>query len=163
MLSRAIPHPLLSLVVAGVWVALVNEVSVGSVLFGLLLGVAIPLTTSVYWPGRPMLRRPLRLAEYLAIFLWDILVSNVHVAFLVLFRRGTSLRSSFVAVPLELTTPEAIAVLAGTITMTPGTVSADLASDGSAILVHCLDTGDPAAVADTIKHRYERRLKEIFE
>ena len=42
-------------------------------------------------------------------------------------------------------TPEAIAVLAGTITMTPGTVSADLSADGRALLVHCLDTGDPAA------------------
>ena len=38
----------------------------------------------------------------------DIIVSNVQVAYLVLFRRGESLRSRFVSVPLELNTPEAI-------------------------------------------------------
>jgi multicomponent K+:H+ antiporter subunit E len=66
-------------------------------------------------------------------------------------------------VPVELTSAEAITVLAGTITMTPGTVSATLAADGAAILVHTLDTDDPDAVRDQIKSRYERRLKEIFE
>lgn len=163
MMARAIPHPVLSFVIAGVWVALVNNVSPGAVLLGLALGVAIPLVTRAYWPDAPRLRRPFRIAEYSAIVLWDILVSNLQVAWLVLFRRGASLRSCFVTVPLDLRTPEAIAVLAGTITMTPGTVSADLASDGGAILVHCLDADDPAAVSDAIKRRYERRLKEIFE
>jgi multicomponent K+:H+ antiporter subunit E len=65
-------------------------------------------------------------------------------------------------VPLDLTSAEAITVLAGTITMTPGTVSATLAADGSAILVHCLHTDDPDSVRDDIKSRYERRLLEIF-
>jgi multicomponent K+:H+ antiporter subunit E len=46
--------------------------------------------------------------------------------------------------------------------MTPGTVSATLAADGSAILVHCLHTDDPDSVRDDIKSRYERRLLEIF-
>jgi multicomponent K+:H+ antiporter subunit E len=54
-------------------------------------------------------------------------------------------------------------VLAGTITMTPGTVSADLSADGTAILVHCLETKDADGTARQIKSRYERRLKEIFE
>ena len=65
-------------------------------------------------------------------------------------------------VPLDLRSPEAITVLAGTITMTPGTVSATLAADGGSLLVHALDTDDPDAVRDEIKTRYERRLMEIF-
>ena len=79
--------------------------------------------------------------------------------------RAGRLRLIFVAdeIPLELRSPEAIAVLAGTITMTPGTVSADLSSDGRSLLVHCLDAADPDDVVASIKSRYERRLKEIFE
>jgi multicomponent K+:H+ antiporter subunit E len=68
-----------------------------------------------------------------------------------------------VTVPLDIQSPEAITMLAGTITMTPGTLSADLASDGSSILVHCLDVENADDVVRDIKHRYERRLKEIFE
>lgn len=163
MAARLVPHPILTVVIAAVWVALANQVSLGHVLLGLLLGLLIPWFTSAYWPDRPVIKRPARILEYALLVLWDIIVSNVQVAYLVLFRRGPSLRSQFVTVPLDLQTPEAITVLAGTITMTPGTVSADLAADGSAILVHCLETLDPDATVGQIKSRYERRLKEIFE
>jgi multicomponent K+:H+ antiporter subunit E len=163
MAARLVPHPILTVVITGVWTALVNHLSLGHLIMGLMLGLVIPWFTSAYWPDRPVIRRPMRMLEYALVVLWDIIVSNVQVAYWVLFRRGASLRSQFVTVPIDLETPEAITVLAGTITMTPGTVSADLAADGSAILVHCLETLDPEATARQIKSRYERRLKEIFE
>lgn len=162
-MSRLLPHPILTLVVTGVWILLVNDISLGVVLLGLVLGVLIPLFTSPYWPGNPRIRHPFKILAYIAIVVWDIIVSNIQVAYLVLFRRGDSLRSKFVTIPLEITTPEAITVLAGTITMTPGTVSADLSACGKALLVHCLETDDPEGTVAQIKHRYERRLKEIFE
>lgn len=162
-MARLIPHPHLSVLLMLVWILLANEVSAGVVLFGAALGIAVPLVTSVYWSRRPRIRAPLVVIEYGLIVLWDIIMANIQVAYLVLFRRGGGLRSRFVAIPLDVQTPEAIAVLAGTITMTPGTVSADLSADGRALLVHCLDTGDPAATAAEIKHRYERRLRRIFE
>ncbi|TCT05069.1 Na+/H+ antiporter subunit E [Aquabacter spiritensis] len=163
MRARFLPHPLLTVLVTLVFVFLMNEVTPGVVVLGLVLGLAIPLLTAPFWPGRPQLKAPLVIAEFMLIVMWDIVVSNIEVAKLILFRRGESLRSRFIRVPLDLRTPEAIAMLAGTITMTPGTVSADLSADGKALLVHCLDTGDPEATAASIKARYERRLKRIFE
>lgn len=157
-----LPHPLLTAILTIVWVLLVNEFSWGAVVFGLLLGLAIAKLISPYWPGRPYIRNPMAILEYFVIVLWDIVVSNVQVAYLVLFRRGDSLKSQFVTVPLALEGPEAIAALAGTITMTPGTLSADLSADGRSLLVHCLDTSDPIATVATIKSRYERRLMRIF-
>ncbi len=74
-----------------------------------------------------------------------------------------SLQPAWITVPLDLNTPEAITVLAGTITLTPGTVTADLAADGRALLVHCLHAPDPDSVRDEIKSRYEARLMRIFE
>ncbi len=163
MLARLLPHPLLTLLITLVWVFLANQATAGAVVLGLILGLVIPAVTAAFWPGRPRIYAPLAILEYAAIVLWDILVSNVQVAYLILFRRGDSLDTRYVTVPLDLVTPEAIAALAGTITMTPGTVSADLSADGTALLVHCLETHDPEATVATIKHRYERRLKRIFE
>ncbi|MDO8878071.1 MAG: Na+/H+ antiporter subunit E [Pseudolabrys sp.] len=163
MRERFLPHPLLTGVLALVWVLLVNDFSLANFVFGLLLGLAIAKLTAVYWPGRSRIRNPLAILEYSAVVLWDIVVSNVQVAYLILFRRGDSLKSTFITVPLELTSPEAIATLAGTITMTPGTVSADLSADGRSLLVHCLDTNDPDATVSAIKSRYESRLARIFE
>lgn len=162
MLSRLLPHPLLVIVLAVVWMLLVNDFSWGALAFGLLLGFAMMRLSSAYWPDRARIRDPLAIAGYALIVLWDILVSNVQVARLVLFRRGSTLRSQYVVVPLELRSPEAIAVLAGTITMTPGTVSADLSADGRSLLVHCLETDDPAATVAAMKSRYEQRLLRIF-
>jgi multicomponent K+:H+ antiporter subunit E len=81
---------------------------------------------------------------------------------IILFKPNRHIRSAFITVPLDLTQPEAITVFAGTITMTPGTVSAMLSADGTAILVHALHVDDPDAARDAMKDRYERRLKEIF-
>ena len=160
---RMLPHPVLTIVIALTWLMLVDTFSVGHLVLGLLVGVLIPKFTSIYWPDRIRLRNPAAILGYIGIVLWDICVSNIQVAYLVLFRRGDSLRSRFVCVPLDLRTPEAISLLAGTITMTPGTVSADISADGRALLVHCLETDDPEGVVAQIKSRYERRLMEIFE
>jgi multicomponent K+:H+ antiporter subunit E len=163
MWSRMLPHPLLSLAIAGVWLLLVNEVAPGSILLAVLAGIVIPKLTSAYWPGRPRVRRPLLVLEYLTVVVYDIVLSNIEVAWLVLFRRGASLRSGLITIPLDLRSSEAITVLAGTITLTPGTVTADVSANGRSLLVHCLEVADPPAAVQAIKSRYERRLKEIFE
>jgi multicomponent K+:H+ antiporter subunit E len=162
MLKRLIPHPFLSLTLVFVWLALVNTFTLGHLLLGILFGIVIPMLTAPYWPDRPKIRHPLKMFEYVLVVLWDIVVANVQVAAIILFKRESSIHSQWIVVPLEVTSAEAITVLAGTITMTPGTVSAMLSADGGSILVHCLHTDDPDAVRDEIKNRYERRLKEIF-
>ena len=159
---RWLPHPVLTLVQTVVWMMLLNDFSMGGLLFGLFLGVVIPLITSQFWPARPRIRAYGRAFAYALLVFWDIAVANVQVARLILFRRVDQLHTCWIVVPLDLKSPEAITVLAGTITMTPGTVSCDLSADGRSLLVHCLDAPDAAETVRQIKDRYERRLKEIF-
>lgn len=163
MTAALLPHPALSATIAVVWVLLANDVSAGTILLGALIGVAIPKFTSVYWPDRPRVGRLPMITEYVAIALYDIVVSNIQVARLVLFHRGDSLRSRLMVVPLDLHSPEAVTVLAGTITMTPGTLTADFDPDSHTLLVHGLDVADEAAAVAQIKARYERRLRQIFQ
>ncbi|RYH01301.1 Na+/H+ antiporter subunit E [Salipiger sp. IMCC34102] len=160
---RVFPHPFLTLLLIVVWCLLVNSISYGTVVMGLILGFLIPIITAPYWPNRPPLPKPWLLVSYFFVVVWDILVANVEVALVVLFKPNSRMRSNWVVIPLELRTPEAISMLAGTITLTPGTVSADLSADGTALLVHALDADDPEEVARDIKARYESRLKRIFE
>ena len=157
-----LPHPFLTLLLAVVWTILQNEVSAGMVVFGILLGVIIPWGTSVWWPDTPKGFRLGKMATYSMMVLWDILVANIEVAWIVLTVPNARLKPAWIVIPLDLLQPEAITVLAGTITLTPGTVSADLSDEGHSLLVHMLHTDDPDAVRDEIKTRYERRLKEIF-
>ena len=163
MVRRLIPHPLLSLTLVLVWLGLVNKFTLGNLILGAAVGLVIPMVTAAYWPNRPSIGRPLKIAEYVAVVMWDIIMANVQVAMIILFRREPDIRSHWIPIPLELKSAEAITVLAGTITMTPGTVSAMLSADCGSILVHCLHTDDPDDVRESIKSRYERRLMESFE
>ncbi|HKL54742.1 MAG TPA: Na+/H+ antiporter subunit E [Roseovarius sp.] len=163
MLRKLLPHPFLTLMLIVVWQMLVNKLTLGNLLLGTLLALIIPVITSPYWPNRPHLSSAPRIVEYILVVLWDICAANVQVAYVILFKTNANTQPAWIAIPLDLRTPEAITVLAGTITMTPGTVSSDVAADGRSLLVHCLDAPDPDSIRDQIKTRYEARLKEIFE
>lgn len=157
-----LPHPLLSLALWAAWLMLNNSMSAAHVVLGALLGWAIPLASFHLIDGPwPRLRRPDLMLRLGAIFLYDIVVSNIEVARRVLGPEA-AIRPGFVRVPLDLTDAWAITALAGIITMTPGTLTAEVADDGSYLLVHALHIDDERALVATIKSRYEAPLKEIF-
>lgn len=162
-IRKLFPHPWLTILLTVVWMMLYNTVSLGTIVFGLILGILIPIITAPYWPNRPKLKNFPMIVEYSLVVLWDIVVANFIVARTILFVPNREINSTWVTIPLDIRTPEAITALAGTITMTPGTVSADTSADGRSLLVHCLNDKDTDAVRDQIKQRYERRLMEIFE
>lgn len=156
------PHPLLTLLLVIVWTLLQNSISAGMVVFGLILGIIIPRVTAAFWPERPHGFRVGKMLSYGCMVLWDIMVANVQVAWIVLTVPNSKLKPAWISIPLELRQPEAITVLAGTITLTPGTVTADLSQSGHYLLVHVLHTDDPEGEITAIKTRYEARLMEIF-
>jgi multicomponent K+:H+ antiporter subunit E len=161
-MRKILPHPMLSLMIVILWMLLVNKLAVGSLVMACILGVVIPLITAPYWPGRPKIVHPTEFLRYIGIVVWDVIVSSFVVAKVILFLRPDQIRSAFITIPIDLPTPEAVTLLAGTITMTPGTVTADIASNGRALLIHSLHAPDPDAVRDEIKSRYEARIKRIF-
>jgi multicomponent K+:H+ antiporter subunit E len=156
------PHPLLTLLLAVVWTLLQNDVTSGMVVFGIILGIIIPRVTAAFWPERPRGFRAGKMVSYALLVMWDIMVANVLVAWIVLTVSNARLKPAWIIIPLDLRQPEAITLLAGTITLTPGTVSADLSQSGHYLLVHVLHSDNPDAERDSIKSRYEARLKEIF-
>jgi len=161
-LQRWLPHPLLTLVLVILWMALLNDFSTGGLVVGAVLGVIIPIITSHFWPDRPPIRAYGKTISYVLLLAWDILVANVQVAWLIAFRPADRLNSRWITVPIELQSPEAITLLSATITLTPGTVTSDVSADGKNLLVHCLDAPDVIAEVEQIKTRYERRIKEIL-
>ncbi|MDO8882296.1 MAG: Na+/H+ antiporter subunit E [Pseudotabrizicola sp.] len=163
MLRRLFPHPLLSLLLVVSWLLLVNQFKIGSLVMAVILAIIIPKLTAPYWPNRPPLKHIPAFAAYVLLVIWDIVLANIQVARIVLFMRNENIRSGWLAVPIDLKSPEAITILAGTITMTPGTVTSDMSSCGRVLLVHALHAPDPASVIHDIKTRYEARLKRIFE
>lgn len=168
MLRRLVPRPWTVLWLWLAWLLLNQTTATGHLLLGLLLAGILARYPA---PGKPLLRdpgqrgawqRPVALARLSGIVLWDIVIANLQVALLILGPQD-GLRPRFVWVPIGLKRPKSITLLAGIITMTPGTVSAELSDDHTHLLVHALDVEDADALIEQIKDRYETPIRELFE
>ena len=155
-------RPVGGLVVWLTWLVLNGSVSAGHLLFGALLGCALPALLGGLWPEDLAVRRPLLALRLLPMLLGDIVVANLQVAVRILGPEA-ALRRAFVWLPLDLRNRYAISTLAAMVTLTPGTVSGDVTPDRRWLLVHALDAPDAPALVAGIKHRYEAPLAEILQ
>lgn len=160
--ARWFAHPVLSLLVAAAWLLLRESAAPADLLWAAIFGLLIPRLLHRFL-GAPTRPRALGAAVRLAgIVLWDIVVSNLTVARIVLDPVSNP-KPAWVPVKLDTTHPTAITLFATIITTTPGTVSCVVDEVRGEILVHALDCDDVAAAAAQMKQRYERPLMEIFE
>jgi multicomponent K+:H+ antiporter subunit E len=139
-----------------------NTFSLGHILLGTILALGIPLLTEPLQTQQMSVKRPLKLIRYILVLKWDIVVANLAVAKLIL-GPTKSLQPGFVAYPLNLTGDLPITLLASTISLTPGTLSAEVSKDKKWLYIHALDLPSEQALIDEIKQRYETPLKEIFQ
>jgi multicomponent K+:H+ antiporter subunit E len=159
---RWFPHAALSAFMLLLWLLLANDVSVGQILLGSILAWLIPWLTQGFWPESLRLRHPLVLVKFMLVVLWDIVIANLVLAVRIL-GPVNKLQPAFMQVPLDIQHEFTITLFASTISLTPGTVSADLSLDGRYLLVHSLHVTDIDAAIAGMKQRYEAPLKEIFE
>jgi len=158
---RWFSHPWLSVLLAVSWLLLQHTLAPVHLISAVLIGLVVPRLLHGFLP----IMAPVRLLpalRLLAVVLWDIVLSNFVVARLVLGPMSRP-RPAWVTVPLALTHPTAISLLASIITTTPGTVSCTIDEQRRHILVHALDCSDPAQMAADIKARYEGPLLAIYE
>ncbi|NLN00125.1 MAG: Na+/H+ antiporter subunit E [Campylobacteraceae bacterium] len=155
-------RPVLSLILWVSWLLLNNTTDPGHIVLGAILAILIPWFTSDFWPGEVRVKNFKVLLKYSFIVLYDIVVANIVVAKQVL-GPNSALKPDFFEVPLDITNPMGISILASTITLTPGTVSADLSPDKKTLKVHALHLEDVQAEIKSIKDRYEAPLMEVFE
>jgi multicomponent Na+:H+ antiporter subunit E len=101
-----------------------------------------------------------RSALYFAYLGWEIILSNLAIAWLVL-QPKPKLDPGIIAIPLSVHTDLEIMTLASSITLTPGTISVELgrtAQGRPALFVHALVVGDPGKMRAGIKDGFERRI-----
>ena len=92
-----------------------------------------------------------------------IIVSSIQVAGYVIAPK-LKLDQGIVAIPLAAHTDLEIALLASSITLTPGTLSVDVGRDAAGqrvLYVHNLVMGDAEDVRKTIKQDFERRILRV--
>jgi multicomponent K+:H+ antiporter subunit E len=161
-LRTVLPRPALSVLLLLMWLLLNNSIAFGQILLGCVLAVGIPHLAPRRHTAPLSIKAPARFIAYIGLVLADMIRANFTVARQVL-GRNSALKPHFFDVPLDLTHPIAISLFAGTITLTPGTVSCEIDASNQFLRVHALHTDNPIDEIHTLKQRYEARLSQIFQ
>jgi multicomponent Na+:H+ antiporter subunit E len=100
---------------------------------------------------------------YILLFLWLCLIANIDVAYRVLNPK-LPIRPGIVKIHTNLKNPIAIAALANSITLTPGTLTMDVTEDGD-LYIHWINvvTEDIEEATKIISSSFEKILVKIFE
>ena len=164
LLKRLVPSPLLTLALLCLWLLLNRSVSPGNIVLGAIVALAIPLLTAPLRPLPVRIRKPLTVLRLGITVMIDTTLSNIAAVRVLLLRQDRRRHpAGFVHIPLDVRDPNALAVLAMIVCITPGTAWAEIALDRSMLMLHVLELDDPEGTARLVKERYERPLMEIFE
>lgn len=149
-----------NILLAVVWAAITGSFAPQNLAFGFAVGFLV-----MFFGRRvigsanygPRLLRAISLALY---FLWQLVLSNVRVAYDVL-RPNLTLRPGVIAIPLDAYTDAEIVLLANLITITPGSLSLDVSADRQTLYLHVMHFDDPEEVRRSVKDGYERRILTV--
>lgn len=160
-MRRWLPHPVMSVALWAGWLVLQQSLAVGTLIVGAILAVLITQLWAPLDPPRMRVRHVGKLAWLVMRVSIDIVASNWDVARLIVTRRKHV--PGFISIDLEVDRAAALAILAGIITATPGTIWASHDAHRRRLLIHVLDTASADGLVYNIKQRYEPALREIFQ
>jgi len=150
------------------WLLLSWSVSVDELLAGLFFSLVTAYVTdklfgdSASKPVKPA--NYLWFAVYAAMLVWDI-VKAAGDSFFRLVNPTLSVKPRMLDVKTSLKYDSALAILAGTITLLPGTVAVDSDPERSVIRVYCTagKTDSYASIIELALYKYEKILKKVYE
>ncbi|QFY62894.1 Na+/H+ antiporter subunit E (plasmid) [Rhizobium grahamii] len=155
------PYPILTACLILMWL-LLNGFTLGQFVLGAIVAVVASWAMASLRPERPNLAKWYLLPKLFFRVVYDIVVSNLAVAWVIL-RSGRQRHSpGFLTIHLEIRNQFALALLAVILTSTPGSAWLEYDSNDNTVLLHVLDIQNEAVWRDTIKNRYEKLLMEIF-
>ncbi|MFU8806572.1 MAG: Na+/H+ antiporter subunit E [Bradymonadaceae bacterium] len=150
-----------NILLALIWVLLAGDFSGTTFLLGMIFGYIVLALMQSQIPilGDYGQRVP-RVIAFVFFFLWQVIKSNVRVAWEVM-TPGLQIKPGVIGVPLTANSDMEITILANLITLTPGTLSLDVSDDRRVLYIHAMYLDDEEAVLSEIKYM-EGRILQIF-
>ena len=157
----------------GFWILLTWSFTVQELLAGVVVSLLVALFSARFFihENAAWFFHPLRF--FSAIFFWcgtfiaELVKANVDMAKRC-FGGCKNINPGIVKVPVELESDYGQAALANAITMTPGTITLDIAEDSEGktwYYIHWIDvvTADPREAGEAIKGRLERGIRRFWK
>lgn len=148
---------LYALVLFALWMLLSESVNPLHVVTGLVAALVIVALNTRAPGSSPYRVRGWQAAIYLPWLLIRILLSGLHLSYLILHPR-MPIKPKLFRHPTALGHESGIVLLSNSITLTPGTITVEAGDDS--VVVHAMDG---ASAEDVVSDRLERRIAAVFE
>ena len=147
-----------NVILALAWCLLHDEISLRQFVIGFLVGLlAMLFFPRSFHQERRYFRKVTLSVRLVLFFVKELLIANWTVVRQVLALK-LAIRPGIVAYPLSLQNDVLITLLANMITLTPGTLSVEVAPDRQFLFIHFLDVNDVEEEIRIIKDGFERYL-----
>jgi multicomponent Na+:H+ antiporter subunit E len=153
---------LLNILLAMAWVALTGEFNAGNFAIGFIIVYLLLALTRPSSSAQSYTDRVRRIFSFSLFFLKELVMSSLWVTVQVL-SPTFKMTPAVVAVPLDIRSDAGITLLGNLITLTPGTLTLEVAEDHSQIFIHAMHVDDVAAFRQEIKQGFERRVIEVLQ
>lgn len=156
MSARALRSLPLVVVLVGTWLLLQGEVTVGNVVGGLVLALALVIAFPVAVGAGSHVLHPWAFLRLLAFVLYSLVMSSWAVIKVIVRPTPGSLRSGIVRVPLMADSALTTTIVANAVTLTPGTMTLTARVDPTELHIHVLGLADADEFRASV-HDLERR------
>jgi multicomponent Na+:H+ antiporter subunit G len=142
-----------------VWMLLWRDVSVGTLVGGSLLALAIEAAR--IRSESPIRVDPVGMVKFVARYIVLVFASNARVAWEVVTPSNEAIREAIVACPLKSDSVTVAIVVANAVTFTPGTLTLELADAPRTLYVHVLHFTDAESVRESVSELEDLVLKAL--
>lgn len=145
------------------WIFITGSPTLATFTQGILFSIPITFAFRRFYPGGMKLVKLEKLpylVEYVAMFIEALVISNLEVAQRLL-RPSKKIQPDIIEYESVLESPTALAILADSITLTPGTLTVDHDEESNTLVIHCLDGKCTEQTRKDIK-KWEKLLIKTF-
>ncbi len=153
-------HLMINILLALLWCLLTEQFAASTFIVGYLIGAAVLFVLRGMMGEVVFFQKTRTFLKLLVVFVYEMIVANVQVAWWIL-RPRLRVQPALIQMPIELETDLAISFLSAMISLTPGTVTVDVAADRKSLTIHCLNVTDIEATKRQIKEQFEKPLREL--
>ena len=153
---------ILNMFLAVSWAAITGRMSVTNLLAGFVVGYGVLWLVSRPTGRTKYFAKVGQVVRFALVFVWELLVATLRVAIDIVTPRHL-MKPAILAIPLECRSHAETTMLANVITLTPGTLSLDVAPDGKTLYVHAMYASDVERARRAIEQGLGRRVREVFE
>ncbi|MHA6252849.1 Na+/H+ antiporter subunit E [Oceanobacillus sp. CAU 1775] len=153
---------LINLLIAILWMFLNSSFTVGSFIFGYLIGIFLLFVLRYFFEFDFYMRRVWAFIKLCILFAVELTKANVDMVRVVM-RPKLNHKPGIIAVETRLKTELEISLLAALISLTPGTIAMDFSDDNKTLYIHAIDVDDEEEFRDDIQNSFERAILEVTE